>query len=283
MKTHHIGKLAFAEIFSWLLALRSRAYCPISHYAVAAVGRALDSTGQDIYLAGVNVENADHRLSTHAEEGVLAALVTALGPSARLQEIWAVAAPDHLRSGDDDVLAKIIPSYCGKCRQQMAGLAVGAEMKLHGISLDGQVDTMTLAQALKGYMTLENIEASSHHLISGVSIFDSQKMFQRGDVDIKQWLGQLQACDPITQHGRCSILSFNSDAHVAGVDIEDAAFLSISAYQAALAIAAVQGVDVSSDTVQNIHTKGGLSQKLRASDLQVLEMVLREETRQSFL
>jgi cytidine deaminase len=284
MKTYHLGPLTKQEICAWLFELRARAFCPISHYAVAAVGRVRDVSGKDVYLAGVNVENGDHRLSTHAEEGVLSAMIAGMGAGARLEEIWAAAAPDHLGPGADHPLARACPSYCGKCRQQIAGLAAGPDIFLHAVSLHGAVQAQRLSALLPGVMTLENLDGPGAKKES-VRAFDAALLARGADVDEKmaaEWLSNLSAHAPISGKGRAAVLAFSSGLAAAGAEIEDAAFLSINACQAALAVAAVQGVDVQQDKLSAIYLRSE-DKGLRASDRQILQRVMTPATRVTFL
>ena len=90
---------------------------------MTAVFRARLGEADCFYFAGVNVENPDHRVSTHGEEGAIAAMVVALGKEARIVEGWVMGAPRGLAMGTDNPLGDVEVSCCGKCRQQIANFA----------------------------------------------------------------------------------------------------------------------------------------------------------------
>src|SRR6202012_2371982 len=117
------GLLSDKDIHSWLVELRPYAYIPESAFAVSVVLRARLGGEDDYYFAGVNVENIDHRLSTHGEEGPLAALIAGLGKRGRIAHLGGMGAPSGLNPGDKDPAAENCATCCGKCRQQIAGLA----------------------------------------------------------------------------------------------------------------------------------------------------------------
>jgi len=155
--------------------LKLRAYAPYSGFRVASAIR----VGAR-YFGGVNVENEDHRLSTHAEEGAIAAMVAALGMSARIDEIWVTA------------------DCCGKCRQQLAAFA-DKNVKVHV-----GAKTTTVGDFLPDVFTFEAMPAFARQAVT---------------------------------------LLLGNGARVTGYNVEDPAFLSISAAQAAVAIARAEHGD----------------------------------------
>ena len=89
----------WAELVARARAVRSRAYCPYSHFAV---GVALETDQGEVYL-GCNVENASYGLTLCAECGLVSDLARRGG--GRLVAVSIVA-------GDGDPVAP-----CGRCRQ----------------------------------------------------------------------------------------------------------------------------------------------------------------------
>ena len=135
------------EITQWLRELRGNPYAVASGFDVTSVFRAKIGDDDTYYFAGVNVENPHHRLSTHGEEGSISALTTALGKKAEIVEGWVMGAPSGLNAGDDHFLANNCVSCCGKCRQQIAGLA-DPSVKIHSISLNGTHKETTVGEFL---------------------------------------------------------------------------------------------------------------------------------------
>ena len=126
------------DITQWLREMRDTPYVAASGFAVTCVFRAKIGDDDSYYFTGVNVENPDHRLATHGEEGGIAAIATALGKKAEIVEGWVMGAPKDLKVGDDSFLANNCVSCCGKCRQQIAGLAAPS-VAIHSISLNGAI------------------------------------------------------------------------------------------------------------------------------------------------
>jgi cytidine deaminase len=286
----HQGSFSFSEIHTWLLELRQHAYCPLSNYAVAAVGRAQIAGGAEFYFGGVNVENADHRLSTHAEEGVLAAMVTALGPAAQLHELWTIAGPRALDEKSDHPLAKNYPSCCGKCRQQIAGFAAMPDMPVHPFSLRGDYKTITVAEFLPHSFTFKDVYADftrpaaipAEQALTLPQV--KQKLFRtvpQNDSQALQWLANLRGFNPVTQQSRPLLLSFTNGQAAAGVMIEDAAFISISSAQAALAIAYAAGIVAPLKAV--IQRRQDADDALQHAQRQVLQTVWTPLSTVSFL
>lgn len=182
--------------------LLPRAYVPYSNFRVAAVVRSGDQ-----YFGGVNVENEDHRLSTHAEEGAIAAMVAKLGLSARIDEIWVSVA------------------CCGKCRQQIVAFA-DKGVRVHVTD----APTTTVGAFLPDAFTVAMPKS---------------------------------APEKVT-------LLLDNGAKVTGVKVEDPAFLTISAAQAAVAIARAEHGDAKIVEVW-------ASSKLLPSHRQVLPDVLIHE------
>ena len=143
MKNFRKGHQNEKEIIDWLRDMRGSPYVPASGFDVTVVFRAKIGNADDYYFTGVNVENPDHRLSTHGEEAALSAMVTGLGKQVELVEGWVMGAPKHLKPGSADPLANNKCTCCGKCRQQIAGFA-GPDVKIHSVSLNGAVSSITV-------------------------------------------------------------------------------------------------------------------------------------------
>ncbi len=238
------GRLRKAEIYRWLCALRSRSYVPESGYAVAAVFRVKSAGADDCYFAGVNVENVDHRLSTHGEEGAISAIVTALGKNAKIAEGWVMGAPRHVRAGDNGIEADHFASCCGKCRQQIAGMS-SPRAKIHYMSLNGAVETTTVGKFLPEPFVFDAfISGLAGSLVKdkGISLAAGRKkLLRKGpctDKQISGWLKSLESVDYATHISQSVVLKLDNGHYVAGTRVEDVAFIDISSAQAAVAVAA---------------------------------------------
>lgn len=239
------------------MELRANAYIPESGFAVAAVFRARAAGEEDYYFAGVNVENADHRLSTHGEEGAIAALVTALGPSAEIAEGWVLGAVRENPSPE------ALASCCGKCRQQIAGLAPPA-VKIHYLSPGGVARaTTTVGDFLPGLFSFRDYIAGFAQRPSAAvppTAAVAERLIRKaplGADDIKSWLGSLESVDHASHVPQVAVLRLANGYYVAGVKVEEAAFNDISAMQAALAIASAAFGPIRAEEVW-VRTKGKL-------------------------
>jgi cytidine deaminase len=237
MKIFRKGKLSKAEIIQWLREIRANAYIPESGYAVAAVFRARVAGVDDYYFAGVNVENAEHRLSTHGEEGAIAAMVTGLGKRAEIAEGWVMGAPKdaprtHGSSG----------SCCGKCRQQIAGFAA-ADVKIHSVALNGKVTTTTVGKFLPDVFTFREYIKDIGKAKKSAAPTEAEirkKLVRTGNLtegEISAWLKTIESVDYASKKPQALVLQLDNGAYVAGAKVEEAAFNGMSAAQTALAIA----------------------------------------------
>jgi cytidine deaminase len=232
MKVFRTGKLSNAEIAQWLTALRANAYIPESGYAATTVFRA---RGDDFYFGGVNVENTDHRLSTHGEEGAIAAMLTGLGKYAEIAEGWVMGAPRQAQAPTDALV-----SCCGKCRQQIAGFA-GENVKIHYVALDGHMTTTTVGAFLPEAFTLRQFSAEKKSAAKKHTAAEIENRLVRkgklSDTEITQWLKDIESVDYFSKVSQAVVLELGNNHYAAGGKMEDAAFLSMNAMQAALAIA----------------------------------------------
>jgi cytidine deaminase len=186
------------------------------------------------------VENIDHRLSTHGEEGAIAAMITGLGKQAEIVELWCMGAPPQLKPGSKYPAADICTTCCGKCRQQIAGLAAD-DTKIHYVSLNGRVETTTVDAFLPEAFRLP---VSAQAAKAGVALAASdveEKLVRKGPLtqaEIESWLKNLEPVDFISKTSQSMVVELDSGFYVAGTSVEDAAFIDISVAQAVVAIAA---------------------------------------------
>jgi len=267
------GTLSEKDIHNWLVELRPHAYIPESGFAVSVILRASLGGESDYYFAGVNVENGDHRLSTHGEEGAIAAMIVALGKQAKIVELWCMGAPEKLKLNDKDPAADVCTTCCGKCRQQIAGFAA-ADAKIHYVSLHGKVETTTVGAFLPALFLLPVAPPSTKPVVLSAAQVE-QKLRRKGPLtqaDIETWLKSLEPVDLISKVSQSIVLELDNGSYVAGTRVEDVAFIDINVVHAAIAIAAGA---VGSFKVKSawIYTKGHTSENcalLSPSSLQVL-------------
>ncbi len=205
--------LTAPQVAQWLKDLRAHPYVPESGFLVSAVMRS-----GDFYFGGVNVENKDHRLSTHAEEACLAALAVTLGKRARVDEIWVMGA-----------------TCCGKCRQQISGFA-HADVRVHYLNEDGSpMSDTTVGGFLPGTFTLSRFAAEKTGA-RAVTV-DAIKPGPLTTAAIFDWLHQVESVDFFSNVPQAAVLRLDNGHYIAGSKIEDEAFLSMTALQSAQAIA----------------------------------------------
>jgi cytidine deaminase len=270
------GKLSAAEVYQWLLALRPNAHVPSSNFSVTSVFRARAGGEDDYYFAGVNVENDDHRLATHGEEGAIAAMVTALGKQAEIVEGWVMGAPLSIKPGDKDPAADALCSCCGKCRQQIAGLAA-EDAKIHYVTLNGKTSTTTVGAFLPELFTFRSyIPGLVKDQGGAVSLKNLTRKGPLDEGDIEAWLKSLESVDYATKVTQSIILKLDNGFYVAGTKVEEAAFVDISAAQAATANAVTAfGTRIVEEVW--VYSKGRDEKRLLLSSLQVLLEFARDE------
>jgi cytidine deaminase len=242
LKVFRSGHQTSDSIYQWLLELRSQALTPESGFAVSTVFRAKLGDRDDFYFAGVNAESCDHRLSTHGEEGAIAAAMTGLGRHAELVEGWVMGAPANIKPNDISPFTGSFASCCGKCRQQLAGLAA-PQMPIHEMALNGQSQTVTLGESLPRPFSFRNFSApvATNTVTSPAPepTHIAERLIRQRPQDthaISQWLRELDSVDEASKISQSIVLRLDNGAYVAGVKVEEAAFVSISAAQAAVAI-----------------------------------------------
>lgn len=239
--------LSEQEVADWMRQLRAHAHVPFSGYAVASVFK-VQAHGATYYVGGVNVENRDHRLSTHGEEGALSAMVTALGPQARITEGWVMGAPASLRDAGNDSMGDIAGSCCGKCRQQIAAFAED-DVVIHGLSLNGtQRNDHTVNALLPDKFTERAFahgeaaqesgrQAPAEAEVMGRAIRHCAPDKALSKEEIRDWLKGLEAVDRFSKTSQVVVVRLENGDYVAGTQIEDAAFISINAVQSAMGLA----------------------------------------------
>lgn len=244
---HYEKEPTEAELTEWLRALRAHAHVPASGYAVASIFR-VEHRGAIYYIGGVNVENIDHRLSTHGEEGVLAAMVTALGPDAQITRGWLMGAPQRLKEPGGDTLGDTCGSCCGKCRQQLAAFADPA-VPVTGFALNGgRSVTHTIGEMLPDMFTDRTFRLATeqvHETAPPRTLAQARHRLIRecppdqalDKAELTAWLRELQSVDTYSAVSQAVIVRLSNGAYVAGTKIEDAAFISIDPMQSAMAVA----------------------------------------------
>lgn len=237
--------LSQEEITEWLRELRGHPFNAASGFDVTAVFRVKVGEEDTYYFPGVNVENIDHRLGTHAEEGCIAAMATAFGKGAEIVEGWVMGAPKELKKGDQHFLADNMVTCCGKCRQQIAGLA-DPSVTIHSISLNGEHKQKTVGELLPDVFSfrqfapeLLNASPRQGQTLSEFEI--ERKIIREGEElsekEIVQWLQELESIDYATKTQQAVVLKLTNNIYVAGVKVEEAAYVDIDPIQSALTIA----------------------------------------------
>ena len=271
------GYLSDAEIHQWLLDLRDNPHIPESGFAVSAVFRARCGGDDDYYFAGVNVENMDHRLSTHGEEGSIAGIVTGLGKQAEIVEGWVMGAPANVGAGDKGPAAKSLASCCGKCRQQIAGLAA-ADAQIHSVSVSGKTSTTAVGAFLPDLFTFRqyilDLATDQRTGKAPAAAAVKKKLVRKGPLtrkEIEGWLKSLESVDYASKVSQSIILKLDNGFYAAGTRVEEAAFVDINAAQAAIAVATSA---FGTCTVESawVYTKGRDEKKLPAGSFGTLPM-----------
>jgi cytidine deaminase len=241
------GNLSPAEITQWLLDLRAHSSTPESGFNVSGVFRAKLGGVEDYYFGGVNVENTDHRLSTHGEEGGMAGILTGLGKHGEIVEGWVMGAPRDVTPHDGSHFAAAFISCCGKCRQQIAGIA-GDAVKIHSVSINGEVQSTTVDEFLPDKFSfrqfIPEISVTANSTVSAPSAAEVESRLMRATPQtagqIRDWLQSLESIDYVTKISQSAVVRLDNDCYVAGTRMEEAAFQSMNAAQAALAVATTE-------------------------------------------
>lgn len=234
-------KLDIQEITDWLRRLRGAPYVPYSHYDVSALVR-MQAGGAHLYMAGVNVEYPEQRISTHGEEGAIAALVTVLGKGAAIDEVWVMGASSALQAPSDDPRADHGGSCCGNCRQRLSGFTAPDSL-VHTVALNGGVTSMKMNALLPDSFSFRDFmdqtpDAQRGAALPDISLIES-RLLREGRVlevaEIAAWLSGLESWDYASGRGEAVVVGFEGARYCAGVRVEDAAFTGTSAIQGAFA------------------------------------------------
>jgi cytidine deaminase len=238
--------LSQAELTTWLQQLRAHAYAPLSQFPVAvALEVKLD---RYYYFGGVNVESKYHnRLSIHAEQSALSALVTGLGPLARFSRGFCLGGPD---SSEKFVWP------CGHCRQILLEFST-PETTFQAITPNGTVaEACHFEQLLPNQFGLANLELTK--LLTQDHRNFAYPYLETEVTDPKAINSLLPDLVPYrlaseyqtTGYDR-AILECQNGALIPGVMLQNAAFLTLDPVMAALAIAVSRyGPNL---TIKNIH------------------------------
>ena len=253
--------LSQTEITSWLRALRGHPHVPGSGFDVTAVFKAQSAGGEAFYFAGVNAENFDNRLGTHAEEGAIAAMATALGKSAIIKEGWVMAAPKGLQAPSESPMANIKVPCCGNCRQRIVGFTPSASTLIHSVSLNGDEDIFTMRELLTGPFSFRDFAPELQQEFNAragatesLSQEDALRRLVRPAADLHgaeifSWLSGLESVDFASKTCHSAIVRLTNGYAVAGVKTEDAAYTGTNSIQSALAIATTLFGDVGVEEV----------------------------------
>ncbi len=243
------GNISQKEIDDWLRDLRGNPSPRESNFDVTAIGQGITGGDDKFYFAGVNAEQLPHRLSTHGEDGVIAALATGLGKYAFLQSVHVMAAPRGLEKPTDSPMGDIDVPCCGKCRQNIFERAANPNIPIRAISLNGKNESIdTISNLLVKAFGFADFNAELQHaktqgaekiappteenVANRLMRFDTQS-----EEDILAWLNDLQSAAFASGIEHTVIIRLSDGTYVAGAKSEDAAYTGISAVQAATAIA----------------------------------------------
>lgn len=272
IKSHN--ELSDDELIQQLRKLRKHSYVESSHYAVAAI-MLFKGAEENIYVCGVNVENAEHnRLGMHAEHTALAAAQTLLGGDAKFDKLWIMAAPDTVHADNlDNPAAGNCASPCGQCRQILVSLAK-ENAEVYSFAVNGTKVGPYNMQALLPMSFSEkdvtsNADAQEHH--SAVTdLFDRTKQEYHPlhllDRDMPLSLDMasqyLQVLKPHmivdgfkTSNITACILQLTNGRCFPGVLVQDIAFLTADTLYTAFAMAVTElGAD--SVCIDSVHVYG---------------------------
>lgn len=121
--------------------VREQAYAPYSNFKVGAAIR----TTTGAVFSGCNVENVAYPEGTCAEAGAIAAMIAA--GDTEIAEVLVIA----------DSPLPVSP--CGGCRQKLAEFT-RADVKVTMTTLDGNAQTLTMAEILPGAFTQSHMETT---------------------------------------------------------------------------------------------------------------------------
>lgn len=228
-----------SQIHKLLMDQRSHSHVVNSNFSVTAVGR-INYQGKDLYCVSSNGEYLNHRTSTHGEEGVMAIMHTALGKSAQLTGLWVMGGVIGTQPGSE--AANLLVTCCGKCRQQICSCA-NADVPVTSVSINGNVQQTTVGEFLPQSFGFKDFDVKdlqpSRLNYSSFSVADLEKRVvcqgvALSDAEIFDWLNSLEAVDHANKKEEMVVIQVAENTYVAGVSIQEAAYISINAMQAAL-------------------------------------------------
>ena len=233
------------EVLQWLQELRLKAYTPASDYNVSAIF-AMKREHDFVLAGGVNVECFDHRLSSHGETAAISLLATVFGKRMVLDEGWTLGAPKSLTGPSADPLGDKPGTTCGACRQHINEFARHPQMMISSVALNGQCESNPLDVLLPHSFSFNNFDPEiSNAKISANAEnadFDIEAICHRvirtgtqTPEEILKWLQSLQSIDYASGLDHIVILRLTNGAYVAGVKVENGAYVGTSPMQSALA------------------------------------------------
>lgn len=240
-----VKEIDHEEVLQWLRDLRLKAYTPGSGYKVSAVFAM--KRDQDFVLAGgVNVECFEHRLSSHGETSAISLLATVFGKKMVLDEGWTLGAPETLTGPSSDPLADKTGTSCGACRQHINEFARHPQMVMSSVAMNGQRETSPLDVLLPCSFSFNNFDPTiyeakmaARNTGADLTIDEIRKRVARHEVltpdEIFNWLKSLESIDYASGLDHAVILRLSNGVYVAGVKVENAAYVGTSAMQSALA------------------------------------------------
>lgn len=232
------------DILAWMRALRLKAYVAGSGFKVAAV-IAMKRNVDYLLTGAVNVECIDHRHGTHGESSAISAIATALGKKAKVDEVWILGAPAHLIGPCDNPLADMPGFSCGDCRQHISEIARRRDIPVHSCSLNGHSKTRRLDELLPDSFTFSHINpdlksgkpplyASGNDPDLDAICYRVVRHEPQSLGNIFEWLSSLESIDYASGLHQAVILRLSNGAYVAGVKVENAAYVGLSAMQSVL-------------------------------------------------
>lgn len=240
-----VAKINQDEVLEWLRELRMKAYTPGSGYKVSAVF-AMKRAHDYVLAGGVNVECFEHRLNSHGETAAISLLATIFGKKMVLDEGWTLGAPGKLTGPSSDPLCDKPGTTCGACRQHINEFARTPDMTVHSMALNGQNQTNALNVLLPNSFSFGNFDPEIFKAKTAAQTIESDldidgmndRIVSHDNLDQKQilaWLQSLESIDYASGIDHEVILRLSNGTYVAGVKVENAAYVGTSAMQSALA------------------------------------------------
>ncbi|MDB5490658.1 MAG: hypothetical protein JWO78_507 [Micavibrio sp.] len=240
-----LDKIDQEEILQWLRDLRLKAYTPGSGYNVSAVF-AMKRERDFVLAGGVNVECFDHRLSSHGETAAISLLATIFGRKIVLDEGWTLGAPKELTGPSADPLGDKTGTTCGACRQHINEFARNPQMIMSSVAMNGQREVYPLEVLLPASFSFNHFDprvnsakTAARSSDANLDLDEMRRRVVRYEAlerkEIFDWLQSLESIEYASGLDHAVILRLSSGAYVAGVKVENAAYVGTSAMQSALA------------------------------------------------